>query len=217
MTDIQRQSPVRFTAAPLKTEVRDQWTVALEYEDEGPGPWIVDLAHKPRWDLQDKAVGNLRPCDLGVPDAPGACMFSGETLINRMNRTQASIYHVGASAPDLPDASIYTDTTEGSVFLALFGPKAFRVAEKLTALDLQEPGRQPPFLVQGPFCHVPCQIVVLNPADDDAGGFLCTCSRGYGDAMVHAVLDAGAAFGLRPAGERRFEAWIQSLQNKPTA
>jgi hypothetical protein len=33
--------------------VRDNWTVALEYDDEGQGPWLVDLAHKTRWDLQD--------------------------------------------------------------------------------------------------------------------------------------------------------------------
>jgi len=40
---------------------------------------------------------------------------------------------------------------------------------------------------------------------------LMTCSRGYADSMVHALLDAGAEFGLKPAGEKRFTDWLQNL------
>jgi glycine cleavage system aminomethyltransferase T len=53
---------------------------------------------------------------------------------------------------------------------------------------------------------------VLANAADGNGGFLLTCSRGYGDSMLHAVLEAGAEFDLRPAGEKRFSGWIQDLQ-----
>ena len=212
MAEIKRQSPVRFTVSPIKTEVRDNWTVALEYDEEGQGPWLVDLAHKTRWDLQNNKVGELTPCNLAVPAVPGACTFADGTLVNRMNRTQASIYHLGDSAPTMPDFSGYTDVTESTVFLALFGPKVFFIAEKLTSLDFMDPGKKAPFLLQGPFCHVPCQIVTLDKSADGNGGFLLTCSRGYGDSMVHAVLEAGAEFGLRPAGENRFSSWIQGLQ-----
>jgi hypothetical protein len=212
MAELQRQSPVQFTASPVKAEVRDNWTVALEYDDEGQGPWLVDLAHKTRWDLQDGDLGALTPCDLTVPGDPGACTFAADTLVNRMNRTQASIYHLGATAPAKPDFSGYTDVTESTVFLALFGPKAFSIAEKLTDLDLMDPSKAAPFLLQGPFCHVPCQIVTLEKSADGAGGFLLTCSRGYGDSMVDAVQEAGAEFGLRPAGENRFSDWIRGLQ-----
>jgi hypothetical protein len=212
MAEFQRQSPVQFTASPVKTEVRDNWTVALEYDDEGQGPWLVDLAHKTRWDLQDGDVGALTPCDLAVPAEPGACTFAADTLVNRMNGTQASIYHLGTTAPAIPDFSGYTDVTESTVFLALFGPKAFFVAEKLTNLDIINPTKTAPFLLQGPFCHVPCQIVTLEKTGNGGGGLLLTCSRGYGDSMVHAVLEAGAEFGLRPAGEKRFSEWIRGLQ-----
>jgi hypothetical protein len=212
MSEIKRQSPVQFKVSPLKTEVRDNWTVALEYDEEGQGPWLVDLAHKTRWDLQDGKVGEQRPCGLDVPATPGACTFADNTLINRMNRTQTSIYHLGAAAPALPDFAGYTDVTESTVFVALFGPKAFFIAEKLTALDFLDPSQKTPFLYQGPFCHVPCQIVTLERAADGSGGFLLTCSRGYGDSMVHAILEAGSPLGLRPAGENRFNAWIQGHQ-----
>jgi hypothetical protein len=213
MSQIKRESPVQFGVSPRNTEVRDNWTVALEYDDEGRGPWIVDLAHKTRWDLQDRNIGDLTPCDLAVPAAPGQCNLVGGTLINRMNRTQASIWHLSADATAvLPDAAGYTDTSESTVFVALFGPKAFLLAEKLTNLDFMDPAKEAPFLLQGPFCHVPCQIVTLQKVADGSGGFLLACSRGYGDSMVHAIFEAGAEFGLRPAGENRFNGWLGSLQ-----
>jgi len=212
MAELRRQSPVRFKASPLQTEVRDNWTVALTYSDEGKGPWLVDLSHKTRWDLQDRNVGTLTVGDQAVPERPGDCSLNGQTLINRMNATQASIYHLGAGAPAVPDATGFTDVSETTLFAALFGPRAFRVAEKLTNLDVMDPARKTPFLLQGPFCHVPCQIVILEKQADGAGGFLLSCSRGYGDSMVEAILEAGAEFGLRPAGENRFDRWVQSLR-----
>lgn len=212
MAEIKRESPVRFNVGPKNSAVRGNWTVALEYDDEGPGPWLVDLAHKTRWDLQDSGIGDLTVGELPVPVDPGACTFADYTLVNRMNRTQASIYHLGEAAPVLPDVAGYTDVSEATVFVALFGPGAFRVAEKLTNLDFMDPGKPAPFLLQGPFCHVPCQIVILEKTADGSGGFLLTCSRGYGDSMVHAILEAGAEFGLRPAGENRFSTWIERLQ-----
>jgi hypothetical protein len=212
MAEIKRQSPVRFNVTPTKTEVRDNWTVALEYDEESQGPWLVDLAHKTRWDLQYNKVGEMTPANLAVPTVPGACTFADWTLVNRMNRTQASIYHLGDSTPAMPDFSGYTDVTESTVFLALFGPEVFLIVEKLTSLDFMDPGKKSPFLLQGPFCHVPCQIVSLDNSADGKGGVLLTCSRGYGDSMVSAVLEAGAESGLRPAGEYRFSSWIQGLQ-----
>jgi len=212
MAEIKRESPVPFSAAALKTEVRGNWTVALEYAGEGDGPWLVDLSHKVRWDLQDGRIDEQSPCDLSVPEAPGACTLKDGTLINRMNRTQASIHHLGAGAPDLPDGSGYTDVSEAALCIALFGPRAFRVAEKLTHLDLLDPAQKAPFLLQGPFCHVPCQIVTLEKQADFSGGFLLTCSRGYGESMVDAILSAGAEFDLKPAGDNRFDQWVQRLQ-----
>ncbi len=213
MSQIKRESPVQFGVNPKASVVRDNWTVALEYDEEGRGPWVVDLAHKIRWDLQDGNIGDLTPCDLAMPAVPGQSVLSDGTLINRMNRTQASIWHLGADAPVAPpDGTGYTDTSESTVFVALFGPKVFQLAEKLTNLDFMDPAKAAPFLLQGPFCHVPCQIVTLQKADDGSGGFLLACSRGYGDSMVHAIFEAGAEFGLHPAGENRFHGWFDGLQ-----
>jgi len=214
MTGIQRYSPVTFESSVKQSDVRNNWKISLAYQDEGPGPWLVDLSHKTRWDLQDSQIDDPSLSGLVVPPSPGACLLTENRLINRMNRTQAAIWHLGVEEMTLGDFNGFTDVTESTVFLALFGPDAFHVAEKLTALDLMDPARIAPFLLQGPLCHVPCQIVVLEKHADTSGGFLMTCSRGYADSMVHAVLDSGQEFGLRPAGETRFADWVRKIQNQ---
>ena len=217
MVEIKRRSPVKFGAPVKETESRGDWTVALEYSEERNGPWIVDLSHKTRWDLQSGKIGGMTPCDVAVPETPGECVLENNVLINRMNGTQAAIWHLGTETPALPDSIGYTDVTESTVFLALLGPNTFRIAEKLTSLDFLDPVRKAPFLFQGPFCHVPCQIVTLEKETDGSGGILLTCSRGYADSMVHAVFDSGAEFGLAPAGEARFSKWLAGLEDRSRA
>jgi len=214
MTELQRRSPVQFKAGAQKIEMRDNWPVVLEYSDEGQGLFLVDLTHKAKWDLQDQNLAHRKPLGLDIPALPGACAFQKGVLINRMNRTQSAIWHLLADAPELPGEPGYTDVTESTVFLALFGLNALAIAEKLTALDLMDPQKKTPFLLQGPFSHVPCQVVTLERGHGFDGGLLLTCSRGYAESMVHTLLAAGAEFGLRPAGEQRFSAWASGLSGK---
>jgi len=216
MDAIKRRSPVAFLSRPSRTIIRDHWEIILAFDNEGPGPWLVDLCHQPRWDLQDGRIGDLAPGGLAVPDAPGACGLENQMLINRMNGTQAALWHLGSEVAPVPaDAAGYTDVTEATLFLALFGPRIFEVTEHLTNLDFGNPQRRTPFLLQGPLAHVPCQAVVLARGEDGSGGVLLTCSRGYAQDMVQAVLSAGAAHGLRPAGENRFMTWLAELEKHP--
>ena len=212
MVDIKKQSPVVFDAGPANTENRDDWTVVLEYDNEGDGPYVVDLSHLPRWDIQDSDLAATAPADLAIPETPGLCTLSNGILINRMNRTQAAIWHLLPKSSALPEASAFTDVTESTLFLAIFGKEVFSIAEKLSALDFSDPQKSAPFLLQGPFSHVPCQLVALC-RDADNSGILFTCSRGYAHDMVHAVMAAGAEFDLRPAGENRFREWIAAVSS----
>jgi hypothetical protein len=208
MTRIERRSPVQFHSEIRKSEVRGNWTVVLAYADEGRGPFLVDLSHVPRWDLQDRNIAQMSPLGKQVPERSGECLFRDGVLVNRMNRTQAAIWHLFGAAPELPADPGYTDMTDATVCLALFGPSALAVVEKLCALDFLDPGKQPPFLLQGPFSHVPCQMVLMERGRGLDGGLLLTCSRGYAQSMLHAMLAAGAEFGLKPAGETRFVDWL---------
>ena len=210
MGSILRRSAVSFDAAPAKTEERDNWSVVLEYEDEGAGPYVVDLSHRSRWDLQDAEIGGVQTMGFRVPDKPGQCVFENGFLTNRMNRTQASVWHLSGETPALPDDPAFTDITDSTVFLAVFGQDLFAILEKLSALDFLDSSRQTPFLLQGPFSHLPCQIVTLDKTPGKSG-ILMTCSRGYARDMVGAILEAGMEFKLRPAGEQVFSSWLNEV------
>ncbi len=208
MKDIKRVSPIEFKKNPLKTEKRDNWDIVLEYAGEGDGPYLIDLSHKPRFDLQDADVGLITPFGITIPEIPGKSVLKDGLLINRMNRTQASIYNlVAQSDVTMPDEIGYTDVTESTLCVAIIGKHVFSICEKLTSLDFLSPEYIAPFLFQGPFSHVPCQIVTLDKTGDD-GGIILTCSRGYGRDMTHSILDAGDEFNLKPAGQNRFSDWI---------
>ncbi len=207
MIDLKRRSPVVFPEKAKKVEVQDHWTVATEYEGEGQGPWIVDLSHRPRWDIQNNALSDLKPLDFTIPDTPGQCRLEKGVLINRMNRTQASFWQLTGERFEMPDDAAFTDTTDGTLFLAMVGREVPLVAEKLSALDFLDPTTTSPRLFQGPFAHVPCQMVLVDKSDDKPG-ILLTCSRGYAKDMVATILGAGLEFNLRPAGETAFNSWI---------
>lgn len=211
MNEIKRNSPVSFEAAPLDSEQRDNWNVVLEYQGEEEGPYLVDLSHRIRLDFQSSDLASKKPFGITIPDTPCQSVFERGILANRMNRTQTSLYHLEGEKLDIPGEPEYTDVTEATLFIALIGEAVFSICEKLTALDFMAPEKKVPFLYQGPFSHVPCQIVTLS-RDREKSGVVLTCSRGYGKDMIHGILDAGEEFGLRPAGESRFTEWIKSLK-----
>ena len=203
MENIKRVSPVVFIARPVKTEIRDNWCVTLEYDAEGQGPYLIDLSHRTRWDVQDGSLDEIKPWGIAIPETPGESVQKNGFLINRMNRTQASVWHLTGDTPDAPDGPAYTETTDATIFVALTGRKTYSIAEKLTSLDFSDPAKTMPFLLQGPIAHVPCQVVILAQSGEYCD-FLFTCSRGYAQSMIGAILEAGEEFGLRPAGEKAF-------------
>jgi len=210
MNKTQRVSPVVLTGTPAKTKNINNWEIVMEYEGEGDGPYLIDLTHKQRFDLQDSNLAGQNPFQMTIPEMPGNSLLDKGILINRMNNTQASIYNFGETAVAMPDDSGFTDVTEATLFVALVGKNIFSICEKLTTLDFMDPEKKAPFLFQGPFSHVPCQIVTLSK-DIDNPGLVITCSRGYGRDMIHAVLGAGKEFGLKPAGEEKFNDFIKNL------
>jgi hypothetical protein len=211
---MQRQSPVHLPGKPEETKMRDHWPVVLEYADEGPGPWIVDLSHCRRWDIQGRELSEALPSGVAYPDAPGSVVLHAEGLTGRTGQRQAFLWLFDDKAA-APAGNGCTEITEGALCFALLGEDVFQITEKLTHLDLGAPKRKAPFLLLGPFSHVTGQLVVLNNDPVDAV-VLVAGTRGFAHDMVHAVLAAGEEFGLRPAGENRFLAKFQTLAGTPT-
>lgn len=208
-----RRSPVTFDGTPAETELRDCWTVVLRYQDEDdhPGPWLVDLSHRRRWDFQDRHLAAQTPMDLPVPGEYGQVGIHGPLVINRMNRTQVAIWHLGRGpSPPTPQVTGFTETTDGHCMLAFAGPGVPQVLEHLTPLDLFDPARPAPFLTQGPVLHVPCQLVTFS-----ADLVVTTFARGYGETFARAALASGQLDGLAYGGERRFVEVMDRSITKP--
>jgi len=213
-TTIERRSPVTFNMVPEKVEWRDHWPVAQRYPHEGKGPWLVDLSHCEKWDFQSGSLDKLTPWDLPIPPQPGTCALTGGMLVNRLNATQAVVWHLSGGAPFALQVNEATDVTDASLLVGLVGPHLQAIMEKMTGLDLYRPGMTLPALIQGPVAHVPCRIARLQGKKTKDEGLLISCSTGYARDMIAALLHAGAEYGLQPAGERVWSAWIDRNTDK---
>jgi len=203
LNDWQKTSPVFFGIPPLAIESRGRWQVALEYDDEGDGPYIIDLSHVPKWDVQGPNLARLTPFGLIIPEQPGQCVLSRRVLLNRMNAIQAAIWNFEPDCSESPEGLEYTEIADALMLIALAGLHVFSIAEKLSSLDFRDPKLQSPFFIQGPFAHIPCQLAVLA-REPDSSLLMLACSGGYGRSMVQAIRGAGEEFGLRPAGQQKF-------------
>jgi hypothetical protein len=204
MNKYQRQSPLDFGMPNAQIQPRNGWQVALAYEGEGSGPFVIDLSHRPKWDLQDANLGRFQPWGLTIPEQPGQCVLERGILINRMNRTQCAIWHLGPEQAAPPQEKSYTETTDGQALLAVVGTRALAVMEHITSLDLTASRLNPPCLIQGPILHIPCQVVLLSRSAE-AAQVVFSFSRGYGQAMAEAIMQCGSDLGLEPGGENRLK------------
>ena len=202
-----RRSPLILPNRPRKKENRDGWEVILEYEDQGNGPFLIDLSHVPKWDVQDTRLSSIVPWGDRIPEIPGSCTVQNGTLVTRMNPTQAAVWHLLQMDSAIPRHPAYTEVTDAYTLVAVLAKDVFSIMEKVTPLDLSSPARKPPFMVQGPVFHVRCQTVVLGVKQGWAT-VLIACSRGYGQAMAETLSDAGREWGLRPGGETVFRNWL---------
>jgi glycine cleavage system aminomethyltransferase T len=203
MKPLKRYSPIIFPAAPARTLFRNGWEVVLEYNDEGTDPFLVDLSHIGKWDVQGEDLRSLRPAGLSIPTDSAQCLLTGDFLLNLIKWNWATIWHFSVDMPDFADEYAFTNVTEAYALLAIAGRDAFSVMEKLSSLDLLSPGRKPPFLVMGPVFHIRSQVVVLS-REKEWPAVLVACPRGYGQAMAEAMLEAGKEYGLKPGGEDLF-------------
>ena len=203
MEQIRRYSPVAFRHTPARTEERNGWEIVLEYEDEAKGPFLIDLSHIGKWDVQGENLSTLRPAGIVIPEDTDLCAFTEEYFVNLIKWNWATIWHFSQEMPEFADHFAFTNVTEAYALMALVGSDILSVMEKVTALDLFSSNRKPPFLTMGPVLHVRSQVVVLSREVDNSA-VLIACPRGYGQSMAEALLDAGKEFELRPGGEDIF-------------
>lgn len=205
MPEIKRQSSVVFRQRAHQREIRNGWEVILAYEDEGEGPFLIDLSHLPKWDLQGENLPERRPAGIMVPNHSGHCRLERGMLINVIKWNWAVIWCLSEAAGDFSQESAFTNVTDKYALLLVLGKEAFSIMEKVTALDLAAPTKQRPFLSTGPVLDIRSQVIVMG---NDCPGVFVACPRGYGHAMADGLLEAGSEYGLCPAGEKRIDKWL---------
>ncbi|SMC23046.1 Aminomethyltransferase folate-binding domain-containing protein [Desulfacinum hydrothermale DSM 13146] len=203
MQEAYRHPPLTLPGTPVQEEVRDGWKVTIRFREEGNGPWLVDLSHVAKLDIQDPGLDRTPGLEGLIPEKPGASALHEGWIISRLNEVQASLWQLRPQAPPLhPRGEWVTDVTDGLALLALAGPQTLDVMERVTSLDLGRSGQPCPSVFQGPVCRVPTQVVLLRNDGSWAVVFLAF-ARGYGQCVAEALLHAGRPLGLGPAGEER--------------
>jgi len=201
-----RYSPVTFKSVPVNKQVHDGREVVLEYENQGKGPFLIDLSHVSKWDVQDDRLSEVEPWGPMIPELPGQCSLQNGTLLCRMNSTQAVIWQLTQRKQVIPQQPAYTDVTDAYALMAILAKDVFPIMEKVTPIDLSTPGKTLPSFIQGPAFHVRCQMVLVG----EKGGcmaVLLACPRGYGQSIAEAILDVGKEWDVRPGGESAFRHW----------
>jgi len=209
MESYKRHSPIHFSVHPANTQMRNGWEVVLNYSDENEGPFLVDLSHIEKWDVQGENLSQIQPAGITIPQHSGECRFNGGVLISLVKWNWANIWCFSENGPDFSNEWAYTDVTEAYALFALTGKHVFSVLEKATVLDLASPQQNAPFLVMGPVLHVRSQVVVLEK-DEKNPAVLIAFGRGYGQAMAQALLEEGSEYGLKPGGENVFTEWMRT-------
>lgn len=178
----------RRTGATL--ELKDGWQVAVRYphQPDRAGNVLVDLSHVPTFEINgpDTGTGLTALCGVDVPlrkiqSADGRHVY-------RLTPSRAIVF--GNVSPSIGAI----DVTGGWSSLALIGPDAEKILNKVTAVDLRERTLPAQACCQGPIFGV---NTLFGRFADRFELHVCSDSAEFfGDVLM----DAGAEFGLRPAG-----------------
>ncbi len=70
-----RTSPIRFDLEPEKVVEVDGRQVVETYKNQKQGPLLIDLSHRPGWDIQDKDLKRFSASGLNIPAPPSSTHF----------------------------------------------------------------------------------------------------------------------------------------------
>ena len=176
-------------------EMLDGWQVAVRYPQpaDRTGNVLVDLSHWPTLEINGPETGATLTSLCGA-DVPLRKIHSdGERHVYRLTPSRAIVF--GNDPRSLTtSATGALDVTGGWSSLALIGPDAERILNKVTAVDLRDRTLPVQSCCQGPIFGVNTLFGRL------AGRFdLHVCSDSA-EFFWDVLMDAGVEFGLRPAG-----------------
>jgi sarcosine oxidase gamma subunit len=171
--------------------LRDGWLVATNYPDEpgAGGNAIVDLAHRPTSELNGPDL-SLTLTDLCDSDVHVRTIHGrSDWQAYRLTAGRAIVF--GKVGNTIPGA---LDVTGGWATIALIGPDAEHILNKVTAVDLRERTLPVNGCCQGPIFSV---NTLFGRFTNRFELHVCGDSAEF---LWEVLLDAGAEFDLKPAG-----------------
>lgn len=192
----------RWTGRPT-TVALGGWNLAQVYPHEDPsGTSLIDLSARPKALVVGPAAEALAPLD------PGRAAWDGQWIVCCRKPGERIVFDLaGPLEPSWPDKH-YTDLTDGWVLLALVGPEARSIMQRMIPVDFEKPE------INGPVFGVTrshglwVQYVNLKAA---LAGYLIATDRSQGQHLAAALAHAGESFGLRPAGLAGLGRLVESL------
>ncbi len=171
-------------------ECIDGWQAAVRYPQppDQAGNALVDLSHWPTCEINGPETGSALVALCGA-DVPLRRIHSdGGRHVYRLTPSRAIVFgKVSLSTNAL-------DVTGGWASLALIGPGAERILNKVTAVDLRERTLPAQACCQGPIFGV---NTLFGRFADRFDLHVCSDSAEF---FWEVLIDAGTEFGLRPAG-----------------
>jgi heterotetrameric sarcosine oxidase gamma subunit len=175
-------------------ELKDGWQVVVKYPlpADQAGNVLVDLSHWPTFEINGPETGAALMSLCGTDVPLRKIHREGERHVYRLTPSRAIAF--GGQTRSLASATGALDVTGGWASLALIGPDAERVLNKVTAVDLRERTLPAQSCCQGPIFGV---NTLFGRFADRFELHVCSDSAEF---FWDVLMDAGAEFGLRPAG-----------------
>lgn len=171
-------------------DVWDGWQIAVRFPEEPPlsANRLVDLSHLPTLEINGPDTGKAVTVLCGNDVSLRRIHRGTGWQAYRLSPTRAIVFgSVAAPAGSL-------DVTGGWASLALSGPDAQTILNKITAVDLRTQVLPPGSCCQGPIFGV---NTLFGRFDDRFELHVCSDSAEF---FWEVLLDAGREFGLAPAG-----------------
>lgn len=176
----------RHRQSSATVELLEGWQVAVRYPQQPNRTCnaLVDLSHVPTFEINESETQVL--CGH---DVPLRSIHSGDGRhIYRLTPSRVIVF--GNVSPSIG----VIDVTGGWASLALIGPDAERILNKVTAVDLRDRTLPVQTCCQGPIFGV---NTLFGRFADRFELHVCSDSAEF---LWEVLMDAGAEFGLRPAG-----------------
>ncbi len=171
-------------------ELIDGWQVVRRYphQPDRTGNVLVDLSHVLMFEINGPETGAALTSLYGA-DVPLRKIHSGDARhVYRLTPSRTIVF--GNVSPNVGAI----DVTGGWASLALIGPDAERILNKVTAVDLRERTLPVQSCCQGPIFGV---NTLFGRFADRFELHVCSDSVEF---FWDVLIDAGTEFGLRPAG-----------------